>query len=340
MDEENGGATQQTDDMSGDTETPGSATSTEAETRGYVGAAGSLDSMTAIVTLLKEMEEQRLRVTVAEQERRERAAAEERARQREELERRERAAEETLARQAEQHAESMRLMQQQVEALRGLVESSQGHPREEVTTRRPAAGEQVKPAKLTDADDIEAYLTTFERMMQMAGVEEETWAIRLAPQLTGKAQQAYAAMRDGDSTDYKQVKEAILKRYNISEETYRQRFRAAKRKEGETYTELVVRLEDLIRKWTASCETIGDVREKFTVEQLLSTMPVDLRVWVSERKPATATEAGQLADDYLQARKQLTKMPGGGDRKEKMTETRKCHKCHVEGHLARNCPKK
>ena len=81
-------------------------------------------------------------------------------------------------------------------------------------------------------------------------------------------------MRDGDSMDYKQVKEAILKCYNISEETYRQCFRAAKQKEEETYTELVVHLEDLIHKWTASCETIRDVLERFTIEQLLSTMPV------------------------------------------------------------------
>ena len=74
--------------------------------------------------------------------------------------------------------------------------------------------------------------------------------------------------------DYKQVKEVILKCYNISEETYRQCFRAAKQKEEETYTELVVHLEDLIHKWTASCETIRDVLERFTIEQLLSTMPV------------------------------------------------------------------
>ena len=54
--------------------------------------------------------------------------------------------------------------------------------------------------------------------------------------------------------------------------------------------------KDLIAKWRASCETIGDVREKLTVEQLLSTTPDDVRVWVSERKPATAAEAGQLAE--------------------------------------------
>ena len=293
-----------------------------AEGRGM--SAGTLDSM--IQALLKGLEEQQRRANAEEQERRERAAMEERERQErreraaaeererlerafaEERERRERAAaeeRERQERQVAQHAESMKLMQLQVEALRGLVQERSQE------TRRPAATEHVKPAKLTETDDIEAYLTTFERLMQVAGAEEDTWAVRLAPQLTGKAQQAFAAMREGDSTNYQRVKEAILKRYNISEETYRQRFRGAKKGDEETYTELVVRLEDLLAKWTASCETIGDVREKFTVEQLLSTMPDDLRVWVSERKPATAAEAGQLADDYLQARRQLPKMRSG-----------------------------
>ena len=45
---------------------------------------------------------------------------------------------------------------------------------------------------------------------------------KLAPQLTGKAQQAYASMGAEEAGDYKQVKEAILRRY-ISQETYCQR---------------------------------------------------------------------------------------------------------------------
>ena len=40
---------------------------------------------------------------------------------------------------------------------------------------------------LMEADDMEAYLTTFEGLMMMGGIAEESWAIRLASQLTGKA---------------------------------------------------------------------------------------------------------------------------------------------------------
>ena len=58
---------------------------------------------------------------------------------------------------------------------------------------------QAKVSKLTEADDIEAYLTTFERLMGAFSVAKERWVFKLAPQLTGKAQQAYAAL-DLDKT--------------------------------------------------------------------------------------------------------------------------------------------
>ena len=50
-------------------------------------------------------------------------------------------------------------------------------------------------------------------MMRLGRVDKEIWTLRLAPQLMGKEQQAYVAL---SAIDYK-VKEAILRRYNISE---------------------------------------------------------------------------------------------------------------------------
>ena len=43
--------------------------------------------------------------------------------------------------------------------------------------------------KLTEADDIEAYLTTFELLVTSASLDRQYWAFKLAPYLTGKAQQ-------------------------------------------------------------------------------------------------------------------------------------------------------
>ena len=63
----------------------------------------------------------------------------------------------------------------------------------------------------------------------------------------------------------------------------------------------MVQLEDLGHKWTADCETVDEVMEKVILEQLLSTIPHDLQVWVAERKPATGSKGSQLANDYVQS---------------------------------------
>ena len=82
--------------------------------------------------------------------------------------------------------------------------------------------------------------------------------------------------------------------------------------------------------------------EKLVVEQLATTMPADLRIWLAERKPMTGAEAGKLADDYCQARRHVRQgNQGGSDRGSSGSgEVRKCHWCGVEGHLRKNCPVK
>ena len=42
--------------------------------------------------------------------------------------------------------------------------------------------------RLTDKDDIETYLTTFERVMEAYEVDRNRWTFKLAPYLSGRAQ--------------------------------------------------------------------------------------------------------------------------------------------------------
>eukprot|EP00731_Ephydatia_muelleri_P014661 Em0008g381a len=198
---------------------------------------------------------------------------------------------------------------EQMDMLRQLVEDTRRDRTDEA--RAPSIkileGEG-KLVKLTEQDDIEAYLTTFERVMRAYEVKEERWAVKLAPQLTGKAQQAYAAMKTEDAGRYEKLKEAILRRYDISEETYRQRFRESSKKEEESVGELAVRLTDLLQKWTKGCRTVDEIRDMLVKEQLLSSLPTDVRIHVSERKPKTSADAAELADSYLHARRRGSEM--------------------------------
>ena len=92
----------------------------------------------------------------------------------EELRRREEKMTEEREHREKETEERMRMMQQQMEALQKLVAESS--KREE----KKSEMEQLKLAKLTEQDDIEAFLTTFERVMGVFGIERR-WAFKLAP---------------------------------------------------------------------------------------------------------------------------------------------------------------
>ena len=68
-------------------------------------------------------------------------------------------------------------------------------------------------ARLSESDDIEAYLTTFERTMGAFRIEESPWAFRLAPHLTCKAKRAFAAMDRRNSSSYEHVNRASALRF-------------------------------------------------------------------------------------------------------------------------------
>ena len=60
--------------------------------------------------------------------------------------------------------------------------------------------------KLSEADDIKAYLNTFERQVTSADFEQQHLAFKLAPYLTGKVQQTYPALNSNDGYDYTSTK--------------------------------------------------------------------------------------------------------------------------------------
>ena len=103
--------------------------------------------------------------------------------------------------------------------------------------------------------------------MGMSAIEEDRWSCILAPQLAGKAQQAYAAMDLSRAGEYVEVKKLILPRYGVNQESYRQKYRAARKGQGETYQDFALSIGDLNRKWTRDCESVEEIRDLMNTEQ-------------------------------------------------------------------------
>uniref|UniRef100_A0A8C6KQE2 Gypsy retrotransposon integrase-like protein 1 n=1 Tax=Nothobranchius furzeri TaxID=105023 RepID=A0A8C6KQE2_NOTFU len=227
---------------------------------------------------------------------------------------------------------------------------------------------EPKLQKLSEEDDIEHFLITFERIACACRWPRSDWAFHLIPLLTGKARSAYVHMDVDASMDYDHVKAAILQKYEISSETYRLRFRSLQVEPNESPRELFVKLKELYGRWVRPRgKTIDEINETIILEQYFRMLSPELQVWIKERNPRDAAEAVSLADAFVAARrrnqswaykamkKDYTPVPGNtsptgnvgkpcGREKYFPSQTKKlgrkpvCYLCGKEGHTKPVCP--
>ncbi|XP_071501248.1 uncharacterized protein [Diadema antillarum] len=164
-----------------------------------------------------------------------------------------------------------------------------------------------------EGEDVDVFLRTFEKMAHLNNWPRDVWALQLAPLLSGKAREAYARLSLESSRDYDAVKAAILRRYDLTPDAYRVKFRELRVDKEETYTEFSVKLSDLLGRWLEGAGADTDVdklKEQILMEQMLKQVPYDLRVWLRDHEPPTLQAMARLADQYVQSRKGMGKPQG------------------------------
>lgn len=180
--------------------------------------------------------------------------------------------------------------------------------------------------------------------------------------LTGRALEAYAGMDEEQAESYGAIKAAVRTKYNVSVETYRQRFRSIIVPAGETVCESYNRLKGLYKRWMRPdiC-TKDQVGEVIILEQYLRVLQPDVRTWVKEHNPQTGEKAADLAERYMAAHrgpiKRVPRYEGhrsinttdssntdrGVRRRPTMLHTKGeliCFCCQQPGHKASVCPLK
>ncbi|XP_058860376.1 zinc finger and SCAN domain-containing protein 29-like [Acipenser ruthenus] len=191
--------------------------------------------------------------------------------------------------------------QEQLAQFFGQLVEKMSTPASETAVARMFAT-QPKLQKMTPEDDPEAFLVTFERVAEAAGWPKEHWAMKLAPCLTGEAQAAYRALMATEAADYAKVKEAILSRLGITEETYRRRFREYQLSEGVRPRVAGQYLLDQCTRWLQPEEhTPQELVQKIAIEQFASILPPGNREWVKRNQPTTLEKAIILAEAYEDA---------------------------------------
>ena len=105
------------------------------------------------------------------------------------------------------------------------------------------------------------------------------------------------------SKDFQQVKQAILRRYSINEETYRQQFRNTKKKTDESYVETEVQLKDLSKKWLKPTERSKEDLVNIVIREEATTLAKEITSGVIPRPLAMGSASGTIQNTVCSARR-------------------------------------
>ena len=184
---------------------------------------------------------------------------------------------------------------ERLEAQKALTQ-----PRETIKAKAPKI-----PAFNEGKDEMISYLLRFERYATAQKWEPDTWATGLSALLQGKALDVYALMPKEDALNYDKLKVALLKRYELTEEGFKRKYKKCRPENGETFQQFTTRMKSYFTQWIdmASIEkSYEGLQDLILREQLTFICNRDLELFLREREPKSLEQASKLADQYKEAR--------------------------------------
>jgi len=202
-----------------------------------------------------------------------------------------------------------------------------------------------------ERDFMDSYLGRFERFAEIQKWKREHWAVYLSALLKGRALDVYSRMPPEQTGDYDRLKDALLKRYTLSADGFKKRFRTAEPEAGETPSQFLTRIDNYLERWIELAEVTKSYEGLKTLivqEQYLNTCPKEMAMHLKEGKSTTLTELGDVAEKYIDAHA-TDIVFGVNPRSPKFrsapstkasSPARRCYLCGKVGHVQSQCSRR
>ena len=146
-------------------------------------------------------------------------------------------------------------------------------------------------------DKMDSYLTRFESYALSNKWDPSMWASYLSALLKGRALEVFVRLSRDDQSDYGQIKEALLTNFDLTERSFRKKFRDCRPEKAETFRQFSGRLASYLDKWLGLAKvekTYEAVCDFLARDQFLDCCSHELYLYL---KPKPFKVLGELAHE-------------------------------------------
>ena len=160
------------------------------------------------------------------------------------------------------------------------------------------------PAFNENKDNFEAYIARFESFATLRKWPKEDWAMQLNLLLSGETLDTFFGLPNDQQANYEAVKKALLRRFSLTEQGFRQELYGTSVKSGETPTQFMARLERLFQSWVQAAyieKTFDGLRSLILKEEFFKRCNSDLVAYLREKSVTDIDGVATTAQRYLDA---------------------------------------
>ena len=154
-------------------------------------------------------------------------------------------------------------------------------------------------------DKMDSYLTRFESYALSNKWDPSMWASYLSALLKGRALEVFVRLSRDDQSDYGQIKEALLTNFDLTERSFRKKFRDCRPEKAETFRQFSGRLASYLDKWLGLAKvekTYEAVCDFLARDQFLDCCSYELYLYLKPKPFKALGELSQEADLFADAK--------------------------------------